>query len=546
MDRPLQIQRRKHPSRFLITTLTLLVSLSTLTACATQELSKTDSNVHNSHRTITNDKYNKTKDIFHQNDSETWTTNTEQSLVTNKSSFLTDSDWNSSKFSAVSLLKTVSTLKENCWHSNEVVKCARDTVMRIMRDILISPDSYEISNDVRLNEGDNDRSNDIFDGKILHNAGKNLTALQEIVLKRLRDYEVKVNLPLLVDRVEESARAAFSWFKPGAGKSSFLTGFGLGFLAFGLKKLLLPIFLGAQIVKSVLIAMFLPSILGGLGKLVGKGVSTFASASGSSGPSNNNMEDFDFKDNMGFDSTDSATADSKFSAAFTYPEAYGGLYQNALTGLPAGTLPAAALYMPSGAGSIKYQTHTMASPKVSYAADGQHHYGSYYTRNQQPTKKQDYKVFHNIPTSSLLLTNYDPFYSPLLSRLDSVFKQLGYESESCRERLVCAMYNNPAKFAPYSNLVSAQLSRELNELRKPSTDNPEILRFFRYMKAAKDGQDGQDCIRLHPGCSSSGPQSGAHPPMIKTYHDINKLVQARSLGKSIAQEHSSISTGAKD
>ncbi|KAJ4450990.1 hypothetical protein ANN_02425 [Periplaneta americana] len=354
MDRPLQIQRQKHPSRFLITTLTLLVSLSTLTACATQELSKTDSIVH---RTITNDKYNKTKDIFHQNDSETRTTNTEQSLVTNKSSFLTDSDWNSSKFSVVSLLKTVSTLKQNCWHSNEVVKCARDTVMRIMRDILISPDSYEISNDVRLNEGDNDRSNDIFDGKILRNAGKNLTALQEIVLKRLRDYEVKVNLPLLVDRVEESARAAFSWFKPaGAGKSSFLTGFGLGFLAFGLKKLLLPIFLGAQIVKSVLIAMFLPSILGGLGKLVGKGVSTFASASGSSGPSNNNMEDFDFKDNMGFDSTDSATADSKFSAAFTYPEAYGGLYQNALTGLPAGTLPAAALYMPSGSGSIKYIT----------------------------------------------------------------------------------------------------------------------------------------------------------------------------------------------
>ena len=102
------------------------------------------------------------------------------------------------------------------------------------------------------------------------------------------------------------------------------------------------------------------------------------------------------------------------------------------------------------------------SSKVSYSTIGnsaQHHYGSYYTRHQQPTKKQDYKVFHNIPSSSLLLTNYDPFYSPLLSRLDSVFKQLGYESENCRERLVCAMYNNPAKFAPYSNLVSAQLSR---------------------------------------------------------------------------------------
>jgi hypothetical protein len=75
--------------------------------------------------------------------------------------------------------------------------------------------------------------------------------------------------------------------------------------------------------------------------------------------------------------------------------------------------------------------------------------------------------------------------------------------------------------------------RELNELRKPSTDNPEILRFFRYMKAAKDGQDGADCIQTHPGCSSSSAHSTVHPPMIKTYHDINKLVQARGFGKSV-------------
>jgi hypothetical protein len=103
-----------------------------------------------------------------------------------------------------------------------------------------------------------------------------------------------------------------------------------------------------------------------------------------------------------------------------------------------------------------------ANVKISYASlstGTQHHYGSYYTRQQQANKKQNYKVFHNIPSSSFLLTNYDPFYSPLLSRLDSVFKELEYETETCRERLVCTMYNNPGKFAPYSNLVSAQLSR---------------------------------------------------------------------------------------
>lgn len=56
------------------------------------------------------------------------------------------------------------------------------------------------------------------------------------------------------------------------GKNSFLTGFGLGFLAFGLKKLLLPIIIGAQIVKSVALAALLPTILGSVGKVVSKGM----------------------------------------------------------------------------------------------------------------------------------------------------------------------------------------------------------------------------------------------------------------------------------
>nr|CAD7428435.1 unnamed protein product [Timema monikensis] len=255
-----------------------------------------------------------------------------------------------------------------------------------------------------------------------------------------------------------------------AGKSSFLAGFGVGFVAFALKKLLLPFFIGAQIVKSVLIAMFLPSILGGLGKIVGKGVSTFASTSGASGSSGtNNVDDFEFKDNMGLDS-DPAAAESSYSGTYTYPEpAFSGVTYGAgavnQNSVQIGTLPATSLYTPGMAGgsssamSSRFpQNQAVASPKVSYATPlNTHHYGSYYTKFNTP--KQDYKVFHNIPTSSLLLTNYDPFYSPLLSRLDSVFKQLGYETEACRERLVCSMYRNPAKFAPFSNLVSAQLSR---------------------------------------------------------------------------------------
>lgn len=95
---------------------------------------------------------------------------------------------------------------------------------------------------------------------------------------------------------------------------------------------------------------------------------------------------------------------------------------------------------------------------------------------------------------------------------------------------------------------------ELNELRKPTSDNPDILRFFRYMRSAKDGQDGIDCksrfTSLLPAykflrntyihhsvtlsgeisnkdCSTFNDMSG--PAMINTFNDINKLVHARKL-----------------
>lgn len=83
------------------------------------------------------------------------------------------------------------------------------------------------------------------------------------------------------------------------------------------------------------------------------------------------------------------------------------------------------------------------------------------TKKPAPAVMNTFQSFQKVPSSSLLLSNYDPFYSPLLSRLDSVFAQLKLnpENEACREKLICLMYANPAKYAPYSNLVSAQLSR---------------------------------------------------------------------------------------
>lgn len=73
-----------------------------------------------------------------------------------------------------------------------------------------------------------------------------------------------------------------------------------------------------------------------------------------------------------------------------------------------------------------------------------------------------------------------------------------------------------------SNII---FCRDLNELRKPSSDNPDILRFFRYMKAAKDGQDGAEC-QEHGGCPTLNEQQTS-PAIITTFNDINKLVLAR-------------------
>lgn len=400
-----------------------------------------------------------------------------------------------------------------------------------------------------------DRDYVILDRKS-HTAGNSscVDSLFDEFTRYANTHRLDVNLSKVFP-VEKSTDTGTARF--GFGKNSFLTGFGLGFLAFGLKKLLLPIFIGAQIVKSILIAMFLPSILGSVGKLVGKGVTTFAQSSGSSnfaGAGSDNINDFDFKDtaqttNNNYDS-ESAGSDNAYNTVWTYPSAsannmlssnnmlqYPDMANYLQQQQPASTMAVAPPFSPIGSnglfsntqyntdydisGNVKQPVRTTQKPKDS---PNKYFSGSFYTKD----KTEDFKVFHNIPSSSHLLANYDPFYSPLLSRIDSVFKQLGYTTELCRERLVCNMYKNPAKYAPFSNLVSAQLSRELNELRKPSSDNPEILRFFKYMKAAKDGQDGQECDVIYSECSTTR-ANGENAPMVSTFNEINKLVQARKL-----------------
>ncbi|XP_052567594.1 uncharacterized protein LOC120428959 isoform X2 [Culex pipiens pallens] len=95
----------------------------------------------------------------------------------------------------------------------------------------------------------------------------------------------------------------------------------------------------------------------------------------------------------------------------------------------------------------------------------------------------------------------DPFYSPILARLDKVFNSLGIVEENCRERLVCAMYKSPIKYSPHSNYVSAELSRDATELQKPTATNAAVIRFYRYVQAARDGQDQRDCRQVYSLCT---------------------------------------------
>ncbi|BES96898.1 Protein of unknown function (DUF1676) [Nesidiocoris tenuis] len=121
-----------------------------------------------------------------------------------------------------------------------------------------------------------------------------------------------------------------------------------------------------------------------------------------------------------------------------------------------------------------------------------------------PTQHHSYSApaYHQAAQGPAFMhTHEDPFYSPILAKLDTVFSELGFTEEPCKERLVCSMYKAPARFSPHSNLVSAEISRDPSELPKPTNDSPEVLRYFRYVSAARNGQDSKDCLSLYPHCA---------------------------------------------
>ncbi|KAF5290252.1 hypothetical protein FQA39_LY14806 [Lamprigera yunnana] len=96
---------------------------------------------------------------------------------------------------------------------------------------------------------------------------------------------------------------------------------------------------------------------------------------------------------------------------------------------------------------------------------------------------------------------FDAFYSPILEKIDKILTSIAFTEEPCKERVICSMYKNPPKFSPHSNLLSAELSRDSSELQKPVSTNAAVIRFYRYVQAARDGQDKRDCLRLYPTCA---------------------------------------------
>ncbi|KAF6210123.1 hypothetical protein GE061_015879 [Apolygus lucorum] len=143
---------------------------------------------------------------------------------------------------------------------------------------------------------------------------------------------------------------------------------------------------------------------------------------------------------------------------------------------------------------------TPAVAPVSYPAHQQSYAPAAYSAPVQAPAPQA-AAFTAPQPAAFHQNNEDPFYSPILTRLDRVFSELGFTEEPCKERLVCSMYKAPARFSPHSNLVSAEISRDPSELQKPVFESPNVLRYFRYVAAARNGQDAKDCLSLYPNCA---------------------------------------------
>lgn len=79
-----------------------------------------------------------------------------------------------------------------------------------------------------------------------------------------------------------------------------------------------PLFIGMQVVKTVLLVLFLPSIIGSVGKIVGKGLPSLSgtiSQFSQPGANVETIDDLEFKDNSHNSDHES---DGAFNSAYQY------------------------------------------------------------------------------------------------------------------------------------------------------------------------------------------------------------------------------------
>ncbi|XP_063834414.1 uncharacterized protein LOC135083640 [Ostrinia nubilalis] len=93
----------------------------------------------------------------------------------------------------------------------------------------------------------------------------------------------------------------------------------------------------------------------------------------------------------------------------------------------------------------------------------------------------------------------EKFYGNLIDRVDKILASIGATESGCGERAVCALYREPFRHAPYSNLLSNELSKDSSELVPPA-DSKMALRYYTYVQAARDGQEQKECNALYPNC----------------------------------------------
>lgn len=112
-----------------------------------------------------------------------------------------------------------------------------------------------------------------------------------------------------------------------------------------------------------------------------------------------------------------------------------------------------------------------------------------------------YKTSYNLSSSDY---KFDPFYGPLLSRLEAYFGLLKINDIPCRWKLLCHVSMAPEDYKPISTLFRSLFER--SQLHpKPEQYHPSLKRYFTYVWAEKKGRrfsTMEQCAQEYSSCST--------------------------------------------